>query len=58
MRKIRGSQPMAANVQASQEVNTNLNVSMQLKKSPEGEISKVFKFTDYISPSTVVSGIQ
>ncbi len=37
----RGSQPMAANVQASQEVNTNLNASMQLEKSPEGEISKV-----------------
>ena len=38
----RSSQPMAANVQASQEVNINLNTSLQLEKSPEGEISKVY----------------
>jgi hypothetical protein len=33
---------MAANVQASQEVNINLNASLQLEKSPEGKISKVY----------------
>ncbi|CAB4044028.1 Hypothetical predicted protein, partial [Paramuricea clavata] len=44
----RVSQPMAANIQASHEVNTNLNASLQSEKSTEGEISKVYSSDQFI----------
>ena len=47
---------MAANVETSQEENGKLNASMQLNKSPEGEISKVLSNDQFIHGPNVSEG--